>query len=97
MKIILEKNNGKRVAEREVPENTTIYDIICRNETIAAKIWVREDVANQLEAAGFEPSDQNIDAVINTGYLKKLDDCTDVDWIIIDYAISYAKDCGNIK
>ena len=97
MKIILEKDDGTRIAERTVPNNTTMFDIVCRNEIIAAKIWNREDVEAQLEAAGFKPSKENVDAVINTGYLRRLDDCNDADWMVIDYAIHYANECGNLK
>lgn len=97
MKLILVKDDGKKIAERTVPDNTIMSDIICRNETIAAKIWLREDIKAQLESAGFKPSESNVDAVINTGLLKKLDDCTDSDWMIIDYAVICANDYGNLK
>lgn len=96
MKLTLTTNDGKKVAERDVPDNTILSDIICRNETIASKIWLEEDIAGKLEEMGFEPSQHNIGKVINSGYLKRLNDCTDEDWMIIEYAIDFANDCGNL-
>jgi hypothetical protein len=97
MKIVLYDDNEKIVAEKPVPKGTTIHDIFNRSEFIATKLWSEEDVRSQLEANGFEPSDDNIAAVINTGYLKRLDDCTDADWMIIDYAIWAANDSNTLK
>lgn len=97
MKIILTDNKGTKIAERNVPDNTTIHDIICKTETVAAKIWLEDDIKAQLESAGFNPSKENVSAVINTGYLDRLNDCDDADWMAIDYAISFANDCGNLK
>lgn len=97
MKLTLTTNDGKKVAERDVPDNTILSDIICRNETIASKIWLEDDVASQLEEMGFAPSPHNISEVINTGYLNRLNDCTDEDWMIIEYAINFAKNCGNLR
>lgn len=96
MKLTLTTNDGKKIAEKDVPDNTILSDIICRNETIASKIWLEEDIADKLEEMGFEPSQHNIGEVINSGYLKRLNDCTDEDWMIIEYAIDFANDCGNL-
>lgn len=96
MKLTLTTNDGRKIAEKDVPDNTILSDIICRNETIASKIWLEEDIAGKLEEMGFEPSQHNIAEVVNSGYLKRLNDCTDEDWMIIEYAIDFANDCGNL-
>lgn len=52
-------------------------------EIIAEKIWTTADVASVLEQVGYEPSEENIAACMNGGYLDTLNDCTDSDWEII--------------
>lgn len=72
------------------------FDEICRSDYIATKLWSREDVESTLIEEGYEGTKQEIDEVINTGYLKALGDCTDSDWDIIKYAIRDAAARGNI-
>ena len=71
-------------------------DVIRRSDYISSKLWCREDVANELKARGFEGTKEEVDAVINTGELEALDDCTDSDWEIIAHAIWSAQEYGNI-
>ena len=72
------------------------YNIIDRNSFIASKLWSREDVLSVLNERGYEGTEAEIDAVINTDYLKALDECTDRDWSIINDAITEATRTGTI-
>ena len=62
-------------------------DIIDRNDYIATKLWSEEDVRVPLDDRGISYTDETVAAIINTGILKGLGDCTDNDWAIVDYAI----------
>lgn len=72
-------------------------DIIDRRSFLATKLWSREDVLSVLNEEGFEGTEVQIDAVINTGILKGLGDCTDTDWEIIRYAVSEAQRRGDLR
>lgn len=60
-------------------------------DRIAMKIWSVEDVKACLKEDGYEPSEDNVNKVLNTHMLDALDDCTDWDWEIIHQAIDEAK------
>lgn len=64
-------------------------NIIFKDDYIATKLWCREDVEQELIENGYKGTDEEIDAVIRTGFLKVLGDCTDSDWYTIDYAIEF--------
>lgn len=66
-------------------------------EYIATTFWSRDDIANRLAEQGYEPSQDNIDKVLDTGDLKYLGDCTDADWAYIDRAIEDADDLKKRK
>ena len=68
-----------------------IPDALSRDEYVAAKLWTRADVMAVLKDRGYKGTDEQIDAVINTGMLKGLNDCTDGDWEIIEMAITEAE------
>lgn len=72
-------------------------DIIDRSSFIASKLWSREDVLGVLSENGFEGTEAEIDAVINTGMLDSLNDCTDNDWEIIGSAVREAERRGDIR
>lgn len=62
------------------------------NNYIAMKIWTREDIESVLRDMGYPDTEENVDAVVNSGDLNALNDCTDDDWEIIEQAIlCYAK------
>lgn len=87
-KLILVKENGEEiVVKTDVSENTIPSDVIIRNQFLAVKAWSREDVSKCLEEKGYNSSDKNIDAVVNTGSLQHLEDCTDDEWEVIFNAI----------
>jgi hypothetical protein len=65
-------------------------NIIDRNSYIATKLWSREDVLSVLTERGFEGTEEQIDAVVNTGILDGLNECTDQDWEVIGYAVHEA-------
>lgn len=73
------------------------YDLIDRSVFLATKLWSREDIIEPLTIRGFEATEEAIDAVINTGYLNALNDCTDGDWEIIESAITEASRRGYIS
>lgn len=62
-----------------------------RKDTIAIKVWSRDDVGNMLVDNGFtgtqEQIDNAVDAVVATGMLDALGDCSDEEWNLIDTAI----------
>lgn len=60
-------------------------------DRIAMKIWSVEDVEACLKEEGYEPSEENVNKVLNTHMLDALEDCTDWDWEIIHQAIDEAK------
>ena len=66
-------------------------EYICLDDYIATKLWSEEDVRWCVSEKYPEYSDEEVDEivsdVINSGYLNPLEDCTDEDWDIINYAI----------
>lgn len=96
MRLILEKDDGSIVGTKEVPNGTIISDILLRRDYIATKLWSEEDIAGCLEEQDYPPTQENIDAVLNTGYIKALDECSDGDWMIITDAIYEAERRGDL-
>lgn len=74
-----------------------VLDLLNRNDYIATTLWSREDIASMLEERGIEPSEENIDAVLDSGCLKYLGDCNDEDWMMINDAITHAFKTGSNK
>ena len=64
-----------------------IDQLMDRSEYIATKVWAVEDIEDVLLQEGYIPSARKVEAVINTGLLQSLNDCTDQDWQIITSAI----------
>lgn len=97
MKLILEKDNGEQILVRDdLPDYTSKHSIFYRGDYIAMKLWTEEDVQRQLWVNGYKGTQDEIDAVVNTGELDLLYDCTDYDWGCIDYAINTAKINGDL-
>lgn len=71
-------------------------DLLNRSDFIATTLWTEEDIRNRLIENGYEGSDEEVSAVLNTGLLKNLGDCTDGDWQMIDDAIKTA-DLSSLK
>lgn len=83
--------NGCRISAWKCPKLLSYS-----NEEIAVKRWSREDIRACLESEGYHTAESDIDAVIDTGYLDALNDCTDADWQIIYDAIAEAVRRGDI-
>lgn len=95
--LIIEKENGERVVVRnDLPEYVSKYNIFYGGDYIARKLWTEEDVRTELIVHGYEGTQDEIDAVVNTGELDLLNDCTDYDWWCIDYAIETAQIHGDL-
>ena len=63
---------------------------INRDDYIESKLWSEEDIETYLQDRGYEGTQEQVDAVINTGYLKGLGECDDGDWEIISQACDAA-------
>lgn len=57
-----------------------------RENYIAYKLWTWDDVKSQLKANGFKDSEKNLSCFSKWDF-EALNDCTDSDWMTIDYAI----------
>lgn len=62
-------------------------NFINKNDYIAMNLWTREDIESMLRGMAYPATEENIDAVVNSGDLNALNDCTDNDWEIITLAI----------
>lgn len=65
-------------------------DIIDRQEALAIKVWSEEDIINQAEEMGLEPTKAVIDHIKRFGGLKGLEECADPEWNAISDAIRSA-------
>lgn len=66
------------------------------NDIVSWKIWRRGDIEGCLKEKGFKDSADNVNAVINTGILRALSECSDGDWETIYYAIRQANATGSL-
>lgn len=81
-KIIIERDDGTIIIERDDGTRVTIREdfsgdfrnIFFADDYIAKKLWCREDVENQLREQGYEGNDEQIDAVINEGVDRHIED-----------------------
>ncbi len=64
-----------------------MVDVINRNDFIATKLWSREDIKERLAYKHYRDTDENVDKIVATGYLKGLGERAANDWDIIDAAI----------
>ncbi len=67
-------------------------DVLFRSDYIATTLWTEEDIAIRLQDNGYEGTQEEVDEVLSTGYLRDLGDCTDGDWQQIDDAIYEARE-----
>lgn len=61
-------------------------NLIDKTDYIACTVWSKDDIRCELDEKGYEASDENVQAVIDSGLLH-LDDCFEEQWDNIDYAI----------
>lgn len=89
-RVVIEREDGtKEVVRDGLPENVWLGDILFRYDYLAGKLWQKDDILEQLEDMGYDRSKENYAAVVNSGYLEDLNDCTDTDWQIIRNAINW--------
>ena len=74
----------------ESHKNEDYLDLINRDDYVASVLWSKEDIASQMAEMGITPTEENIAKVINSGNLKRLNECSDQDWYVIKYAIEEA-------
>jgi hypothetical protein len=75
-----------KLVEYEIdPLTLTSVDIV------AEKQWKIQDIKDALITRGFTDSKENVQKIIDTGYLNELEEATEYDWDVIDCAI-YARD-----
>lgn len=88
-RLILQRENGTGIVVRDdLPEGVQVSDILVRSDYIAAKLWIEEDVKEYLLSHGYSDCEENVAAVINTGILNDLEDCTDADWEFFNLAVN---------
>lgn len=92
------KATMERIVELAKKADTLLpSDILDRNDYIATTLWTVAHIKQCLDEEGFEPSDENVDAIISTGMLKNLGGYKDSDWESIYDAIRWADECGSLK
>lgn len=80
--------NAKRIKELAQEMNgSDLAVLLYEMGYFSYRLWCREDLAAVLVEKGFSGSDENVAAVLNTGLGKHIDDCTDREWMMIEYAI----------
>lgn len=85
---------GHWYGESDIEEKMTEHDlyIYLSSHYIAWKLWNTEDILDRLQALGYQPSEGNLQAVLEKS--DAIDDflgrCTDEDWETIDCAIREA-------
>lgn len=67
------------------------YNLLDRNDYVAAKLWYKEDIATKLRELGHKGTNKEIEAVLRKQRtLDKLEDATEEDWDLIEYACGEA-------
>lgn len=74
--------------------SASTLDIVDRKNVLAMKVWDDEDIKNQAEEMGYEPTDALIQTIKNSGMLKYLSECNDAEWNVISNAIREALSCN---
>lgn len=59
-------------------------------DVVGAKVWTRMDVKDRLLDAGYDGTDDEIDAVITRRGFDRINDCLDEEWGVIDQMIEEA-------
>lgn len=78
------------IISNDSPTDLFAQAVIRPLNVVAQKIWTTQDIAHMLEDENIEPTDDNIQKVIDTGILDHLSDCTDSEWNVIKDAIEEA-------
>lgn len=65
-------------------------------DVVGAKVWTRADVKDRLQSAGFDGTEDEIDAVIIQRDFDRINDCLDEEWDVIDRAIENALGRSNV-
>lgn len=68
-------------------DNIFVQAVIRPLSVVAQKTWTVQDVAAMLEEENIEPTDDNIQKIIDTGILDRLSYCDDSEWDIIREAV----------
>ena len=89
-KIIFVDDEGKQKVLREGKFNE--YDVILQSDYIATHLWTKEDVANVLRDNDLPNTAKNVQAVVDTGLLKYLEECTEDEWEVIRNAVMASKE-----
>ena len=86
------------IGNRNIPELSRLVEGVDDNhrldlkdldspDTIAWMIWTTEDIRDAMCQLGYPLTEENLSAVLHSGELKNLSNCTDGDWEIISNAI----------
>ena len=86
------------IGKRNIPELSRLVEGVDDNhrvdlkdldspDTIAWMIWTTEDIRDAMCQLGYPLTEENLSAVLHSGELKNLSNCTDGDWEIISNAI----------
>lgn len=93
--VLIDDNGNTIVIKHDVPSSVRECDIVLKNEYIGWKLWSEEDIEDRL-AVYCETNKVNIKhckdiarkiVEAERGVLKHLSDCTEEDWLTIDFAI----------
>lgn len=68
-------------------EKTDWNEVFSSRDYVATKLWSEDDIRAELKENDYEGTDEQVAAVINSGKLKHLEDCTDSEWEIIGRTI----------
>lgn len=67
------------------------YNLLDRNDYVAAKLWCEEDIADELKRRGFKGTDEQIKEVLNKRLtLDRLEYADENDWFLIGLACEKA-------
>lgn len=76
-----------RLVEYRIDPNTLVEI----SDVLAEKTWTSQDIKYALTARGFADTDENVQKVVETGYMNDLEEILVAEWDVIDAAI-YARD-----
>ena len=62
-------------------------NLINREDYVAVKLWNKDDIRGVLIEEGYEGTDEEVNAVVDSGELRALNDCTDDEWNLIRHAV----------
>ncbi len=89
-RLILVDDQGQETLIKE--GEISRFDIMLRSDYIATKAWGREDVESVLYEESIPVTTENVDAVVGSGLLKYLEECTDAEWETIRNAVQACRE-----